>query len=240
MLAHMLTFYTHELTADFSRLTCLMLRGLSADRFLALHTCISAALVACSLAHARDLETAFFHTLTDSRWRGLSVGMHFFPEAPKLRHIRIHCKTQGMFNMSIAYSQGRQDGRLPCLSVSLSLSLSLPIPRCLSESSPQVHQYPPPPPKKTKTCCQELVSFYMQLAMAQLRAAIYSSASYVIGAWYARHVKMSRSTQKRVFAALAPTPSGDLFTRNKACVVPLTLKAPFEYVIQKLLPALLV
>ena len=42
---------------------------------------MSATLVACSLAHARDLETAaFFHALTDLRRR-----VHFFPEALKIR-----------------------------------------------------------------------------------------------------------------------------------------------------------
>ena len=117
MLAHISTFYIHELTVGFSRLVSW--RGLSADRLswsmlmaCSVYLYISYAcrllttLVACSLAHARDFETAvFFHTLTDLSWRGLSFGMHFFPEAPKIRQTRTHCKTQGMFNVNCIFAR---------------------------------------------------------------------------------------------------------------------------------------
>ena len=68
--------------------------------------------------HARGLETVvFFHTLTDLRRRGFCFGVHFLQKPPKIRQIRIHCNTQGMFNVSIPYSQGRQDSRLPCFTM---------------------------------------------------------------------------------------------------------------------------
>ena len=65
MLAHMFIFYIHELPADFSRPTCLVLAGSQRRQIFFEHvalmactgwrygTCISATLVACSLVHAR-------------------------------------------------------------------------------------------------------------------------------------------------------------------------------------------